>query len=122
MAINYRIEKGKEGELLVAQYLQKKGYTIITQNYRKRYGEVDLIAQKNDVIAFVEVKWRHNPLIDPAELIGFSKQKKIISIAKEFVSKHTDKEFIYRFDVALIEESNNSINLQYIPNAFTTFD
>jgi len=120
--MNYRIEKGKEGELLVAQYLQKYGYKIITQNYRKRFGEIDIIAQKNDTIAFVEVKWRHNPLIDSAELIGPSKQKKIISIAKEFLSKHTHEDVVYRFDVALIEQNNNSINLQYIPNAFTTFD
>jgi putative endonuclease len=120
--LNYRIEKGKEGELLVAQYLQKEGYKIITQNYRKRFGEVDLIAQKDDTIAFVEVKWRRNPLIDSAELIGPSKQKKIISIAKQFLSKHTHLEVTCRFDVALIEQYNNSINLQYIPNAFTTFD
>lgn len=120
--MNYRIEKGKEGELLVAQYLEKRGYRVLTQNYRKRYGEVDLIVQKNDTLAFVEVKWRHNPLVDPAELIGYSKQKKIISIAKEFLSKHTDLDVVCRFDVALIEDNNNSINLQYIPNAFTTFD
>lgn len=120
--MNYKITKGKEGELLVAQYLQKYGYTILTQNYRKRFGEIDIIAQKNDTLAFVEVKWRHNPLIDSAELIGPSKQKKIISIAKEFLSKHTHLEVVCRFDVALIEQNNNSINLQYIPNAFTTFD
>lgn len=120
--MNYRIQKGKEGELLVAHYLQQEGYTIITQNYRKRFGEVDIIAQKNDTLAFVEVKWRHNPLIDPAELIGQSKQKKIISIAKEFLSKHTNLEIICRFDVALIEKTNNSLELRYIPNAFTTFD
>lgn len=120
--MNYRISKGKEGELLVAQYLQKAGYTIITQNYRKRFGEVDLIATKADTLAFIEVKWRHDPLIDPAELIGPSKQKKIISIAKEFLSKHNDLEVVCRFDVALVEESNNSIKLRYIPNAFNSFD
>jgi putative endonuclease len=120
--MNYKIQKGKEGELLVAQHLQKKGYTIIATNYRKRFGEVDLIAQKEDTIAFVEVKWRHDPLIDPAELISPSKQKKIISIAKEFLSKHTDLDKVYRFDVALIEETYNSLNLQYISNAFNAFD
>jgi len=114
--MNYRITKGKEGELLVAQHLQKEGYTVITHNYRKRFGEIDLIVQKDDTIAFVEVKWRHNPLIGP------SKQKKIIAIAKEFLSKHTNLDVVCRFDVALIEENNNSINLLYIPNAFTTFD
>ena len=120
--MDYRIQKGKEGEFLVAQYLQKKGYTIITQNYRKRFGEIDLIAQKNDTVAFIEVKWRHNPLIDSAELIGSSKQRKIISIAKYFLSKHNNLEVVCRFDVALIEENNNTIELRYIENAFTSFD
>jgi putative endonuclease len=120
--MNYRIEKGKTGEVLVAQYLQKNGYAIICQNYRKSFGEVDLIVQKDDTLAFVEVKWRHNPLIDPAELIGHSKQKKIISIAKEFLSKHNKSDVVCRFDVALIEENNNVVNLRYIENAFTSFD
>jgi putative endonuclease len=120
--MDYRIEKGKEGELLVAQYLQKRGYTLITQNYRKQYGEIDIIAHKDDVLAFVEVKWRRSPLVDPAELIGPSKQRKIITVAKQFLSKHTYLDVVCRFDVALVEETNNSITLQYIPNAFTTFD
>lgn len=120
--INYRIEKGKEGELLVVQCLQKRGYTIVAQNYRKHNGEIDIIAHKKDVLAFVEVKWRRNPLVDPAELIGPSKQKKIITVAKYFLSQHTYSDVVCRFDVALIEETNNSINLRYIPNAFTTFN
>ncbi len=122
MSDYYRIQKGKEGELLVAQHLQKQGYKILTQNYRKRFGEVDVIAQKDDTLAFVEVKWRHNPLIDPAEVISPSKQKKITSIAKHFLSQHNEIEVVCRFDVALIEENNNSIELRYIENAFNSFD
>jgi putative endonuclease len=120
--MNYRIDKGKAGEILVAQHLQSQGYTILTQNYRKRFGEIDLIAQKDDILAFVEVKWRRNPLIDSTELINLSKQKKIIYIAKEFLSKHNNLDVVCRFDVALVEENNNVIELRYIPNAFTTFD
>ncbi len=119
--MNYNITKGKEGELIVARHLEKEGYKILTQNYRKFFGEVDLIAQKGETLAFVEVKWRNNPLIDPAELIGPSKQKRIVSIAKYYLSQHTDLEVVCRFDVALIEQNNNSINLLYIPNAFTSF-
>ena len=121
--MNYRIEKGKEGELFVARYLKKLGYSIVHQNYRRRYGEIDIIAQKKDTLAFVEVKWRNNPLIDPAELISFSKQKKIVSVAKDFLYHHTKHEaLVCRFDVALVEESNGSIHLQYIENAFNAID
>jgi putative endonuclease len=120
--INYRITKGKEGEEFVADYLKKHGFTLLTQNYRKQYGEVDLIALNGETLAFVEVKWRRNPLIDPAEIITLSKQKKIIRIAKEFLSKHTELDVVCRFDVAIVEEYNNSQKLRYIANAFTILD
>lgn len=121
-AKDYRREKGQKGELLVARHLEQEGYKILARNYRQFFGEIDLIAKKSDTLIFVEVKWRKNSLVDPAELIGLSKQKKIISIAKHFLSQHNDLEVVCRFDVALIEDNNNSINMQYIPNAFTTFD
>jgi len=120
--MDYRIQKGKQGEQMVADYLQTHGYKILNQNFRKPFGEVDIIAQKHDTIAFVEVKWRRNPLIDPAEIISPSKQRKIVTIAKVFLSQHTDLEVVCRFDVALIEETNNSLELRYIINAFSAFD
>lgn len=122
--MNYRIKTGKQGEQLVVEYLQKHDYTIIAQNYRKQFGEIDIIACKDDVLAFIEVKFRSNPLIDPAEIISFKKQQSIIKIAKYFLSTstiaHTD--FICRFDVALIEKTNITLELRYIPNAFTDFN
>ena len=120
--MSYNIQKGKSGEQLVANYLVKQGYRIISQNYRRPYGEVDIIAKKDDVVAFVEVKWRKNPLIDPAEIINISKQKKIVSIAKLFLTQHTNEDIVCRFDVALIEEHNNNLSLRYIINAFSAFD
>jgi len=121
--MSYKIEKGKNGESYVADYLKKYGYTILYQNYRTMTGEVDIIAKKGDTVAFVEVKLRKNPLIDPAEVINWSKQKKIISVAKQFLSKHTNyQDIICRFDVALIEECNDGLRLRYIAHAFSAFE
>jgi putative endonuclease len=120
--MDHRIQKGKEGERLVVQYLKERGYTILSQNFRKPFGEVDIIAQKSDTIAFVEVKWRFNPLIDSAEVISIAKQRKIVSVAKFFLSQQPYLEVVCRFDVALIEENKNSIDLRYIVNAFSAFD
>ena len=120
--MSYRIQKGKDGEQFVVNYLIKNGYKILHQNYRRTYGEVDIIAKNNSTVVFVEVKWRKNPLIDPAEIITFSKQKKIVSIAKLFLSQHTNEDIVCRFDVALIEEHNNNLSLRYIINAFSAFD
>ncbi|MBY0538446.1 YraN family protein [Patescibacteria group bacterium] len=49
-------ETGNQGELLIADYLRKQGYAIIGMNYRKQWGEIDVIAQKDDKVHFVEVK------------------------------------------------------------------
>ena len=56
MTSKQRKEKGKEAELLVADYLVNLGYTIIQQNYTIRGGEIDIIAEKDNIRTFVEVK------------------------------------------------------------------
>lgn len=113
---------GKYGEELVAQYIRKKGFSILARNYRKRYGEIDLIAQNSTVLAFIEVKWRNNPYIDSAEIITSKKQQKIIAVAKEFLLTHTVTNLICRFDVALVEKKGNTTEIRYISNAFTSHE
>ena len=108
---------GNTGEELVVQHLLRDGFAVRARNYSKRYGEIDIIAQKNDVLAFIEVKLRSKAYFDTTEVITRSKQRKIIMVAKEYISSHTIEDKVCRFDVALIEKDSNS--LCYIPNAFT---
>ena len=118
-----RRSRGRLGEQLVAQKLQAEGFTIAAYNFANAYGEIDLIARKDDLLLFVEVKLRTNSNVDPAELILLSKQKKIIRVAKLFLSMHTEQhDVICRFDVALVEYSNGHPIIQYIPNAFDSID
>jgi len=107
---------GNHGEQLVADQLKREGYTIQARNYAKRYGEVDIIASKHDVIAFVEVKNRFNPLFDMTELIPRSKQRKLVAVAKAFLAHYHTTEVTCRFDVALVTHSKQ---ITYIENAFT---
>jgi putative endonuclease len=107
---------GNHGEQLVSDKLEREGYAIQARNYTKRYGEVDIIASKEDVIAFVEVKNRFNPLFDMTELIPRSKQKKLAAVAKAFLAHYHTTEVTCRFDVALV---TNSQKITYIENAFT---
>ena len=58
--MNSKITLGKAGEELVADYLVKNGFTIIERNYRRQYGEIDVIATNKELIVFVEVKRRLN--------------------------------------------------------------
>jgi len=110
---------GKTGEDIVAKKLSQEGFSILARNYKKRFGEIDIIAGKKDVVAFVEVKMRKNPLFDLGYLVSTSKQKKIIAVAKEYMARHDLSEKVCRFDVALIEGNQYSHKLTYIPNAFT---
>lgn len=52
------VNSGKQAELIAAQYLQDRGYSILDQNWKTRYCEIDIVAKKDDVIIFVEVKYR----------------------------------------------------------------
>ncbi len=109
---------GKQGEERVASMLEKKGFTIVEKNYRQRFGEIDLIAQKGNLLVFVEVKTRRSATFDVSQVVTRSKQKKIIMVAQYYLAGHTNDERACRFDVAVIEHEGGEII--YIPDAFTT--
>ena len=110
---------GAQGELLTVQYLQNQGFQNLACNYKKFFGEIDIIAKRNDIITFVEVKTRSNVTISMHELIAPSKQRKIIQVARSFIStQKTTDQISYRFDVALIHAQQDKHELTYIPNAF----
>ena len=110
---------GQRGEELIKELLKNESFIILEQNYKKFFGEIDIIAQKANLIVFVEVKTRKNAHVSLFELVGPTKQRKIIQVAQEYICKKLFTECTYRFDVALIEMSNNAEpDIQYIPNAF----
>lgn len=112
-------ELGDLGETMVAARLEKEGYTIVSRNYQKRYGEIDIIASNNNELIFVEVKMRKSPYFDSAELITPSKQKKIIAVAKAYIAQHTIQEKACRFDVALVDMHHDKPDITYLKNAFS---
>ena len=111
---------GKFGEDCAAKFLETEGYKIIARNFRIRSAEIDIIAQKDDVIVFVEVKARSDIRHGlPSEAVTVRKQKKIIEAAGVFLQDENFSECACRFDVVevylrgeLVEEIN------HIENAF----
>lgn len=116
---NARIQLGKKGEELVAQYLAEHGFYILERNYTQRCGEIDLIARKGEVLAFVEVKMRRHAYFNLSEVVNFAKQRKIIQTALHYIARHHMADMVYRFDVALLEPQQQDYHITYIPNAFT---
>lgn len=117
-----KINLGKKGEELVATYLENLGFVVLHKNYTSKLGEIDLIAQKGEVLAFVEVKLRNNAKFDLSELIVRSKQNKIIKTALRYISLNQFYDMVFRFDVALINAVNDNFEIKYIPNAFTKLE
>lgn len=110
---------GANGEAHVAQFLQKQGYAIIARNYKKTYGEVDLIAQKDHELVFVEVKTRSSSYVEPEYLISPAQQRKIVTTALAYIAEHDLTEYVWRFDAALLIGNPPHQILTYIENAFT---
>lgn len=80
------VEKGRYGEDLAAAYLLKEGYRICERNWRRKTGEIDLIAEKKGVLVFVEVKSRSSPRFGSgAEAVTRKKQLKIIQTAQLYL-------------------------------------
>lgn len=90
---------GTLGEKIAANYLSKYGYKIIESNYRCRFGEVDIVAYKNDTYVFIEVKTRKNLSFGrPVEAINGKKKMHLIKIGQYYMQISNLKNCDFRFD------------------------
>ncbi|NLO89598.1 MAG: YraN family protein [Clostridia bacterium] len=116
-----RRKLGEIGERAVAQFLKRKGYKVIENNYRTRYGEIDIIALKDGILSFVEVKTRTTLQCGtPEEAVDCRKQKKIRSMAVEFLTNSKIRYKALRFDVAAVKASKDGTieNIKIYEGAF----
>jgi putative endonuclease len=109
---------GHKGELLAAQYLQSKGYKIVDTNWRFYHREIDIVAQYQSFVVFVEVKLRHYTGRQLArESVSRNKEKLLIDAAETWIQKnnHTGES---RFDLIAITLWDNKYHIEHIENAF----
>ena len=111
---------GNEGEKKACSYLQSKGFEIIEQNWRTKLGEIDIIAVKNDILVFVEVKTLPNGTLDMIQReLNNQKRQRIIKTSKRFLLKHREYNNSYvRFDVIVIDMPGLE-PVYHIENAFS---
>jgi len=114
-------ELGKKGEQLAVEFLQKNGYKILDRNWRYKKAEVDIIAQKNDILAVVEVKTRSsNYFGNPQDFVNQKKIQLLVEAINEYViSKDLDVEV--RFDIVAILSNKNSFEIEHLEDAFLYF-
>lgn len=105
---------GRKGESLAVKYLKRNGYKILKRNYVNPFGEVDIIAQKGNTVAFIEVKTRLSDVFGaPSEAVNYKRKQRYIAAAKYFFYER-DIDCTVRFDI--IEVYRGKIN--HIENAF----
>lgn len=110
---------GRRGEQAAADYLKKKKYSIIGQNFSCRFGEIDVIAENRNYLVFVEVKLRKSAAFAEAkEFVTAAKQQRIIAAAQLWLQRNpTEKQ--PRFDVIEIYSGGEkSDQINHIENAF----
>jgi putative endonuclease len=97
---------GRTGERLAAEKLEQCGYHILERNFRCPYGEIDLIAEQQQELVFVEVKTRRGQAYGrPEEAVTVRKQRKIVQVALYYLDIHTCSERSWRVDVVAVQMS-----------------
>lgn len=107
--------KGNYGENIAIQYLKKKYYKILDKNYKTRFGEIDIVAERDNVIIFIEVKLRKSIKYGyPVESVNRIKLKRIKNVAKYFIMVNRLETKQIRFDIIEVYLVSQEIFLNHI--------
>ncbi|MCI9070862.1 MAG: YraN family protein, partial [Clostridium sp.] len=118
---NYNKAIGKYGENIARDFLINNGYKILDMNYRNRYGEIDIISIKNDIIIFCEVKSRYTSSFgNPIEAVTYYKQKQIIKLSEMYLLYEKYNNYNVRYDVIEVNfnKLNNNFKVNHIKDSF----
>lgn len=118
----YHNELGKIGEKLAAEYLKKKGYEVLAQNFYYDKAEIDIIAKKDSkTIVVVEVKTRNSDFFgDPQEFVTPSKIKLLVKAANEYIISN-DLNMEVRFDIIAVIKNKSIEKIEHFEDAFYHF-
>ena len=115
-------ELGKLGEQLATDYLIEKGYTILEQNWRNRFEEIDIIASKDQYLIIVEVKTRSNLHFgNPEDAVSLKKQRLLVNAAEVYINQKNST-LETRFDIISIVAHDENHAISHIMWAFSPFD
>jgi len=114
-----RVILGKTGEDLACRELEHRGYAILARRYRRRGGELDIVARHGGALVFVEVKARQDRAFgDAAEAVGYAKRRRMVRLALDYVVEHGIVNCPCRFDVVSIQLESGRPVVEVFENAF----
>lgn len=111
-------ELGKKGEQAASAFLKSKGYKVLSRNWRKHRHEIDIVAEDDEYIVFVEVKTRTSRQWgNPEDFIGTTKTRRIVKAADLYL-KFYDIDKPARFDIVSVVWDGISFEIEHIDDAF----
>jgi len=114
-------ELGKLGEELAVEFLQKEGYEILETNWVFQKAEIDIIAQKDDILVAIEVKTRSSVEFGlPQEFVKPKKIQLLVKAINEYIISN-DFDVNVRFDVISIYKNGKSFEIEHLIDAFYHF-
>lgn len=114
-------ELGKKGEQLAIDYLQKRGYIIRDKNWYYQKAEVDIIAQKGNTLAIVEVKTRSGTDFgNPQDFVNPKKIKLLVGAVDAYVNEN-NLDIEVRFDIIAIVKNGTGFDIEHLEDAFYHF-
>ena len=107
------------GEDLACRELERRGYAIVARRYRRRGGELDIVARDGATLVFVEVKTREgHEFGEGAEAVGHFKRHRMVGVALDFMARHRLVDCPCRFDVVSIQFQESEPVIEVYQNAF----
>ncbi len=113
-------DRGKWAEDMALDFLKSCGLKLKARNYHSSCGEIDLIMMDNNIVTFIEVKYRKNDkFVDAVETITRKKCKRIISTSQHYLQAlRSSSKLACRFDVVTISGQTDKPEIEWIKNAF----
>jgi putative endonuclease len=111
---------GDWGERLAAEHLERTGWLVLSRNFRLGRNEVDLVARRGEIVAFVEVKTRSSAAYGhPLEAILPRQRREIARVAAGWIERHGSEELVYRFDAICVSRgAGGTPALEHVEDAW----
>jgi putative endonuclease len=110
---------GPRGEEVARRFLETRGWQVVDRNYRMGRKEIDLVARRGEVVAFVEVKARAGAGFgDPLEAITWRKRREIQQVAAAWIDRHGRSGEVYRFDAVAVLVEGGRTRVRHVEDAW----
>jgi putative endonuclease len=111
---------GQTGERIAERWVSRRGWRIVHRRFRSGHRDIDLVAEHEGTIVFIEVKARRGASFGgPVGAVNWRKQRELARSAKVWIDRHGRAAEAYRFDVIGVLVDGDRVRVRHVPNAFS---